>query len=117
MMTDVLSREQIEEFRAKIVEFKVRPWQERDQKVAELHEQSLQFTLNALCDMALSAIDNAEDAERYRWLRENNEQHCDEELPYVTVNAQDTWGKWYSKFLTPEELDAAIDAARKEATK
>lgn len=51
------------------------------------------------------------DAERYRWLRENNEQHCDEELPHVTVNTQDIWGKWYSKFLEPEELDAAIDAA------
>ena len=52
------------------------------------------------------------DAARYQWIRDNNEHHCDEELPHVCINAVTDWGNHYSKFLTPEELDAAIDAAK-----
>ncbi len=71
---------------------------------------------NALRAYATALRDENErlskDAERYQWLRSDNEQHCDEELPHVCINAVTDRGKHYSKFLTPSELDAAIDAAK-----
>ena len=51
------------------------------------------------------------DAERYRWLRD--EAHPDREDTGVACKEthMTDWGKWYEKFLSGEELDAAIDAA------
>lgn len=64
--------------------------------------------LNALCDMALSALDNAEDAERYRFLK----KHLHE--PHAAAHFA-AFCNWHpddkQKLLS---LDAAIDAARKE---
>ena len=90
-MTDVLSREQIEAYRTgKIIHYPGG------------------FVTNALCDMALSALDNAEDAERYRWLRATGN--------FVPSAFGNGWGfgqRLHSA--TAQDLDAAIDAARKES--
>lgn len=56
---------------------------------------------------------NEEDAERYRWLREHGSKRCDNGQPYVAVHTQNDWGKWGEKIYETEQLDAAIDAARR----
>ena len=54
------------------------------------------------------------DAERYRWLRVRNELHeVDPSGPYAVCDDADA----LPDFLTAAELDAAIDAARKEGNK
>ena len=58
------------------------------------------------------------DAERYRWLRQRNIEHYDDSLPAIACHRLDDggWGKWQTfVYDEPDEIDAAIDAARKAA--
>jgi len=53
------------------------------------------------------------DAERYRWLIDGNGmQHCDDNLPYIAQDKQDSWGNYKVQILEPDEANDAIDAAR-----
>lgn len=105
-MTDVLSREQIEA-RKKIAEESLLFWRGSDSYQAEDAIGYVEEDI-ALCDMALSALDNAEDAERYRWLRDGGKEYAELIQPVIMCG---------DDMLADDLLDAAIDAARKEATK
>jgi len=55
-----------------------------------------------------------EDAARYRWLRD--QAHPDSEDSGIAVSESDfnDWGNKFTRYYSGEELDAAIDAARKQ---
>ena len=86
-MTDVkLTREQIEMLR----------------RALHISWPNTPKSADALCDLALRGLDDAEDAERYRWLRDE----CD-----AVSNPNDTW-----ILEAPADMwDDGIDAARKES--
>lgn len=87
MAKATLTRDQIQEWRQ---------WIKDDETNSITNDAIYQ-----LMDTALRGLDDAEDAERYRWLREYDSQkpiHC------VT-------GKYGDDYLDGAELDAAIDAA------
>ena len=104
-MTDVLSREQIETLRVAL----------------HLVWPKASLSADTLCDMALSALDNAEDAERLASLAWPD-TFCDE---YGGVDIHEEASVNASAFGREEPnrddyvaaVRAAIDAARKEATK
>jgi len=52
-----------------------------------------------------------QDAARYRWLRDRADP--DMEQPFVTIHQQDSWGNWRSRVVEQDNMDAAIDTARK----
>jgi len=58
-----------------------------------------------------------EDAARYRWLRD--QAHPDSEDSGIAVSESDfnDWGNKFTRYYSGEELDAAIDAARKQGEK
>jgi len=68
--------------------------------------------LIAIRGVIAAALD---DAERYRWLR--NEAHPDSDDSGVAVMCQDfnDWSKSYYKHFSGEALDTAIDTARASA--
>lgn len=68
----------------------------------------------AECHVALTAPTppiSDKDAERYQWLRKNIEKFGEE---IQCVDDEDSNG-YFCRYITPEECDAAIDAAMKEA--
>ena len=58
-----------------------------------------------------------EDAARYRWLRD--QAHPDSEDSGIAVSESDfnDWGNKFTRYYSGEELDAAIDAARKQGAR
>ncbi len=52
-------------------------------------------------------------SERYLWLRSDAYNHCDEGLPHPIVHKQNDWGNWKGIICEGDELDKAIDEARK----
>ena len=84
----------------------------------ELRELNLGITTDCIDDTAealsrLAALQA--DAERYRWLRD--EAHPDREDTGLACTESDMndWGNYYTKHLSGDQLDTAIDAARKAA--
>jgi hypothetical protein len=61
----------------------------------------------ALCDMALEYLKCREDAERYRALRQQNLMLMPRIVPWDDHGGLTAYNR-------PEDIDAAIDAARKE---
>lgn len=51
-----------------------------------------------------------QDAERYRWIR--NEADPDMDEPYITRHVCGEWGKWRNTWETGSTADECIDAAR-----
>jgi hypothetical protein len=58
--------------------------------------------------------DERRDAKRYRWLRDSNSDH--EQMPTVTVQQQNSWGRWLDMPVYGAELDSAIDSAMSNAS-
>jgi hypothetical protein len=60
-------------------------------------------------------VGQAEDAARYRWLRDEAHPDNDHSGIAVTEERSNSWGSFYSEHLSGPELDTAIDAARLQA--
>ncbi|WP_250501933.1 hypothetical protein [Caballeronia sp. AZ7_KS35] len=58
-----------------------------------------------------AASSDARDAARYRELRHNGFDNCDNEKPYIAVHKQDDWGNWHDTPIVDDDADDAIDAA------
>jgi hypothetical protein len=63
----------------------------------------------ALESIKRMAQEDAQDAARYRWLRDNSA--CQWDHPIVVSQSKGDWGMRYVGPLTSSSLDAAIDAA------
>lgn len=68
-----------------------------------------------LRDHGQALIEAVADAERYRWLRDNDDPSG--EVPYITRQVCNSWGNWVDDVeLTGAAIDTAIDLARTKAS-
>ncbi len=78
--------------------------------LVELQEMSQELFL----DHGQALVEALADAERYRWLRDNDDPSG--EVPYITRQVCNSWGNWVDDVaLTGAVIDTAIDLARTKA--
>lgn len=75
------------------------------------------WVVDAIKKLEAQLVAADEDAKRYRWLRNNSGEAADTQQPYLAVERQNSWGKWFTHVLAADETDALVDAARAAVTK